>query len=70
MKRISLVILIIFSAVFANAQRVKVSGKVTNNKNEALIAVTVTLKSDKIQTTKTDVEGRYSFNIDINIFNE
>ena len=66
MKRISLVILIIFSAIFANAQRVKLSGKVTNNKNEALIAVTVTLKSDKTQTTKTDVEGRYSFNIDVN----
>jgi len=65
-KRISLVILIIFSAIFANAQRAKVSGKVTNNKNEALIAVTVTLKSDKTQTTKSDVEGRYSFNIDIN----
>ena len=66
MKRISLVILIIFSTVLANAQRAKVTGKVTNNKNEALIAVTVTLKSDKTQTTKTDVEGRYSFSIDLN----
>ena len=66
MKRISLVILIIFSAIFANAQRAKVSGKVTNNKNEVLIAVTVSLKSDKTQTTKTDVEGRYVFNIDVN----
>jgi len=65
-KRISLVILIIFSAIFANAQRAKVSGKVTNNKNEALIAVTVTLKSDKTQTIKTDVEGRYNFTIDVN----
>ncbi len=66
MKRISLVILIIFSSIFANAQRAKVSGKVTNNKNEVLIAVTVSLKSDKTQTTKTDVEGRYVFNIDVN----
>lgn len=66
MKRISLVILIIFSAFIANAQRAKVSGKVTNNKNESLIAVTVSLKSDKTQTTKSDVEGRYSFNIDVN----
>ena len=66
MKRISLVILIIFSSIIANAQKAKVSGKVTNNKNEALIAVTVSLKSDKIQTTKTDVEGRYVFNIDVN----
>lgn len=66
MKRISLVILIIFSAFISNAQRAKVSGKVTNNKNESLIAVTVSLKADKTQTTKSDVEGRYSFNIDVN----
>ena len=66
MKRISLVIIIIFSAFITNAQRAKVSGKVTNNKNEVLIAVTVSLKSDKTQTTKSDVEGRYSFNIDLN----
>ena len=66
MKRISLVILIIFSAIFANAQRAKLSGKVTNNKNEALASVTVSLKSDKTIVSKTDVEGRYNFNIDIN----
>ncbi len=66
MKRISLVILIIFSTVLANAQRAKLSGKVTNNKNEALVAVTVSLKSDKTLVSKTDVEGRYNFNIDIN----
>ncbi|MFN5252842.1 MAG: carboxypeptidase-like regulatory domain-containing protein, partial [Chitinophagaceae bacterium] len=66
MKRISLVILIIFSAIFANAQRTKLSGKVTNNKNEALASVTVSLKSDKTIVSKTDVEGRYNFNIDIN----
>jgi len=65
-KRISLVIIIIFSAFISNAQRAKVSGKVTNNKNEALIAVTISLKSDKTQATKSDVEGRYSFNIDVN----
>jgi len=65
-KRISLVILIIFSAFISNAQRAKVSGKVTNNKNESLIAVTISLKADKTQTTKSDVEGRYSFNIDVN----
>ena len=66
MKRISLVILIIFSAVLANAQRAKLSGKVTNNKNETLVAVTVSLKSDRTVVSKTDVEGRYNFNIDIN----
>jgi outer membrane receptor protein involved in Fe transport len=65
-KRISLVILIIFSAVLANAQRAKLSGKVTNNKNETLVAVTVSLKSDRTVVSKTDVEGRYNFNIDIN----
>ena len=42
------------------------TGKVTNVKNELLASVTVTLKSDKSQVSKTDIEGRYSFNIDIN----
>ena len=66
MKRISIALLIIFSAFVANAQKAKISGKVTNNKNESLISVTVTLKSDRSQTIKTDVEGRYSFNVDLN----
>lgn len=50
----------------AQAQKAKLTGKVTNVKNELLVGVTVTLKSDKNLVSKTDIEGRFSFNIDIN----
>ena len=66
MKRLFIIITIIFSTLFAQAQKAKLIGKITNAKNEALIGVTVSLKADRVQTTKTDVEGRFSFSIDIN----
>ncbi len=66
MKRLLILITIIFSTVFAQAQRAKLSGKVTSTKNEALIAVTVSLKGERTVVTKSDVEGRFSFNIDVN----
>lgn len=66
MKRI-LLILICFVATFSvQAQKAKLTGKVTNVKNDVLVGVTLTLKSDKSQVSKTDIEGRFSFNIDIN----
>jgi outer membrane receptor protein involved in Fe transport len=65
-KRILLFIICIVAAVSAQAQKAKLTGKVTNVKNELLASVTVTLKSDKSQVSKTDIEGRFSFNIDIN----
>ena len=58
-KRLFILITIIFSTLFAQAQKAKLSGKITNAKNEVLIGVTVSLKADRTQTTKTDVEGRY-----------
>ena len=66
MKRILLFIICFVAAVSVQAQKAKLTGKVTNVKNELLASVTVTLKSDKSQVSKTDIEGRYSFNIDIN----
>ncbi|MCX6331121.1 MAG: TonB-dependent receptor [Bacteroidetes bacterium] len=66
MKRLLLLICFIVTAFIANAQKAKLSGKVTSARNESLIGVTITLKSDRSQVTKTDVEGRYSFNIDVN----
>ena len=66
MKRLFILTAIIFSTLFAQAQKAKLSGKITNTKNEVLIGVTVSLKADRTQSTKTDVEGRYSFSIDIN----
>ena len=66
MKRIFILTILIATTIFASAQKAKVAGKVTNTKNESLIGVTVSLKADRNQVTKTDVEGRYSFTIDIN----
>ena len=66
MKRILLFIICFVAAVSVQAQKAKLTGKVTNVKNELLASVTVTLKSDKSQVSKTDIEGRYSFNIDVN----
>ncbi len=65
MKRLLLLIILINASLILNAQKAKVSGKITNAKNESLIGVTVVLKSDKSQVTKSDVEGRFSFNIDV-----
>lgn len=66
MKRIFILTILLATTLFASAQRAKVAGKVTNTKNESLIGVTVSLKADRNQVTKTDVEGRFSFTIDVN----
>ena len=66
MKRILLIIICFVTAHSVQAQKAKLTGKVTNVKNDVLVGVTLTLKSDKNQVSKTDIEGRYSFNIDIN----
>ena len=66
MKRIFILTILIATTLFASAQKAKVVGKVTNTKNESLIGVTVSLKADRNQVTKTDVEGRFSFTIDVN----
>ncbi len=66
MKRPLLAFAFLFLSLYVNAQKAKLTGKVTNAKNEALIAVTVSLKGDGANVTRSDVEGRYSFNIDVN----
>ena len=66
MKRILLIIICFVAALSVQAQKAKLTGKVTNVKNDVLVGVTLTLKSDKSQVSKTDIEGRFSFNIDIN----
>jgi outer membrane receptor for ferrienterochelin and colicin len=65
-KRILLIIICFVTAISVQAQKAKLIGKVTNVKNDVLVGVTLTLKSDKSQVSKTDIEGRFSFNIDIN----
>ena len=66
MKRILLFIICFVAAISVQAQKAKLTGKVTNAKNDVLVGVTLTLKSDKSQVSKTDIEGRFSFNLDIN----
>jgi outer membrane receptor protein involved in Fe transport len=65
-KRILLIIICFVGVLSVQAQKAKLSGKVTNAKNDVLVGVTLTLKSDKNQVSKTDIEGRFSFNIDVN----
>jgi len=65
-KRILLIIICFVAAISVQAQKAKLTGKVTNVKNDVLVGVTLTLKSDKNQVSRTDIEGRFSFNIDIN----
>ena len=66
MKRILLFIICFVAAISVQAQKAKLTGKVTNVKNDVLVGVTLTLKVDKSQVSRTDIEGRFSFNIDIN----
>ena len=65
MKRLLILIGFIGIATISQAQKAKLTGKITSTKNEALASVSLTLKSDKTQIAKTDIEGRYSFTIDV-----
>ena len=65
MKRLLILIGFIAIATISQAQKAKLTGKITSSKNEALASVSLTLKSDKTQVFKTDIEGRYSFTIDV-----
>lgn len=50
---------------YISSSKAKLTGKITSTKNEALASVSLTLQSDKTQVSKTDIEGRYSFSIDV-----
>ena len=64
-KRLLILIGFIGIATISQAQKAKLTGKITSTKNEALASVSLTLQSDKTQVSKTDIEGRYSFTIDV-----
>ena len=64
-KRLLILIGFISIASISQAQKAKLTGKITSSKNEALASVSLTLQSDKTQISKTDIEGRYSFTIDV-----
>ena len=65
MKRLLILIGFIAIATISQAQKAKLTGKITSTKNEALASVSLSLQSDKTQVSKTDIEGRYSFTIDV-----
>lgn len=56
-----LTVLISFLLLQANAQSLKVSGKVVNDKNEALPGISVTVNGGA--GTKTDVDGNFSLSL-------
>jgi len=51
-KRLLLLICFVGFAIISQAQKAKIIGKITSVKNEALIGVSLTLKSDKTQVSK------------------
>src|SRR5690349_16912261 len=53
--------LMLLSFIFTQAQNIRLNGKVTNEKNEPLVGVTVSVTGMK--GTTSDVEGRYSINL-------
>ena len=65
MKRILLLICFIGLQQLLVAQKATITGKVTNVKNESLVGVTIQLKGSEVKTLKSDVEGRYTFTIQV-----
>lgn len=61
MFRISALIVSLLCFAFTQAQTVRLNGKITNEKNEPLVGVTV--KVTGLKGTVSDVEGRYSINL-------
>jgi len=56
-------LLAISSSLFA--QKSRIVGKVTNSKNEGLASVTVKLSGAATAMTRTDVDGRFSFVVEV-----
>src|SRR5436189_4149146 len=66
MKKIILTTMLICmfgQVIFSQAQTATVTGKVTNEKNEALQYVTVKVKNGK-KATQTDAQGKFSLQVD------
>lgn len=64
MKNFVLLLISILSVSFSFAQRGKISGKVTNNRNEALAGVSVKLSGAGKAVVVTNVDGRYTVSIE------
>lgn len=65
MKTFILLLISIFSFSFSFAQRGKITGKVTNNRNEALAGVSIKLSGASKAVVTTNIDGRYTINIEI-----
>ena len=66
MKKLLLLLLTIFSLSFAFAQKAKITGKVTNTRNEAMTGVTIKLGGASKAVTTTNSEGNFSITVDVN----
>jgi len=62
-KHLSLSLFILLSS-FAIAQKGKITGKVTNSRNEGLAGVTIKISGAATGFSKTDIEGRFSLPIE------
>ncbi|MBC7587107.1 MAG: TonB-dependent receptor [Chitinophagaceae bacterium] len=65
MKNFVLLLMLIFIGSFSFGQRGKISGKVTNNKNEALVGVSIKIGGASKGIVTTNVEGRYSITVEV-----
>jgi TonB-dependent receptor len=63
-KQFVAIVLFVFVALTGFSQKSKVTGKVTNSKNEGLAGVTIKISGDINGTTKTDIDGNYSIAVE------
>ncbi|MDP1842765.1 MAG: carboxypeptidase regulatory-like domain-containing protein, partial [Sediminibacterium sp.] len=64
MKKLLTLLVLVFSTTLIFAQKGRVSGTVTNQRNEGMAGVTIKITNGTSSMTKTDVEGRFSFSVD------
>ncbi len=65
MRKIVLFLSLVLFSTLSFAQRGKIVGKVSNNKNEGLAGVTIRISGGITGTTKTDVDGNFSINTEM-----
>jgi TonB-dependent receptor len=63
-KKFFTLLLLVLSSSIIFAQKARVSGKVTNSRNEGLAGVTIKISGGTTGITKTDVEGRFTINVE------
>lgn len=61
MRKFFLFTLSLLLTLFSFAQRSRIAGKISNNKNEGLAGVTIKISGGLTATIRSDVDGRFSF---------